>query len=99
MHTSRPPFLTFERFLVDGKRFFDLIVPHTDDWDIYEACAVSVKEQKELGASEEGNVLTYGELNFSSLAKIIYHIKIELNAMKGGIVSKYKYTTNVKSRL
>lgn len=49
------------------------------DWDIYEACAISTKEQRQL--TDAGNdlipALTYGEIDFECLTKLFYRLKVD----------------------
>jgi hypothetical protein len=59
-------------------------VPDDMDWDIYEACAISIKEQRALNPKQKDGVpvLTYGEINFDCFAEVLYDLKVNC-ALKG----------------
>lgn len=59
------------------------------DWDIFEACAISMKAQKEISQSGLVKTLTYGEINFESIARIIYIIKFDYGGINRGISNHY----------
>jgi hypothetical protein len=63
------------------------------DWSIFEACEISVAEQRRRDGGGD-RTLTYGELNFESLAELIYLIKFNLGGLKGGECNFHISTIN-----
>lgn len=59
-------------------------LPPQDDWDIFEACEVSVREQRLRNHGKEKRTLTYGELDFEALGDILFRIKYQHGGLQGG---------------
>ena len=75
-----------EEFILQKKALFQIAFPLDEgdkDWSIFEACEISVAEQRRREGGGD-RTLTYGELNFESLAEIMYIIKFQLGGLSGG---------------
>lgn len=94
--------LSFTDYLSKNLKIYHEFVPDDMDWDIYEACAISIKEQRNMTQSElvsgvgksdsEGRggngdglvpVLTYGEIDYACIARVLFDLKVHC-ALPGG---------------
>lgn len=62
------------------KSKFEEIIPNDNDWDIFEACEISCREQKQFSPSNYTvKSLTYGEINFESVEEILRIVLSDVN--------------------
>jgi hypothetical protein len=82
-----PDFIEYQK---RKRKLYIKFTGNDHDWDIFEACAVSIKAQKEISRSA-GMVktLTYGEINFESIASIIHMLKYEYGALNKGNMNNF----------
>lgn len=93
-----PDFTAIEK---KKKKIYLKFTGNDNDWDIYEACALSLKAQREINGGE-GTVktLTYGEINFESVARIINVIKYQFGGLNRGMYpTRTSYNQSPLSRL
>lgn len=86
---AQPHLPPLPQYTTSALREYHQYVPDDMDWDIYEACAISIKEQREL-SGDPGNkdgvaVLTYGEINFDCFAEVLYDLKVKHHLLEGMI--------------
>jgi hypothetical protein len=79
------PLPSLDDFTSSALKEYRKYVPDDMDWDIYEACAISVKEQRQMNPDNKDGVpvLTYGEINFDCLAKVLYDLKMNHHLPEG----------------
>lgn len=86
--------LCLKTYINEAKENYHKII-EDDFWDVFEACEASIKEQKQY-SPDEVKSLTYGEINFESIAEIIYYIKSYCNFNSGASNNKFmSYKLNV----
>ena len=82
--SSLPPLL---EYTTAALKEYHQHVPDDMDWDIYEACAISVKEQRQRTGDPDNKdgvaVLTYGEINFECFAEVLYNLKAKNTLPEG----------------
>lgn len=82
-HTLAP---SPDAFLAEATAAYTRYMTCTDDWDIFEACETSVREQRAFsGNNELVRTLTYGELDLQALGMLIYILKFKFGLRDGGI--------------
>ena len=87
------PLPIFSEYVHNALNEYHKYVPDDMDWDIYEACAISIKEQRELKPENLSGVpvLTYGEINFDCFAKVLYDLKVQYGLSGDIEVCMYVY--------
>ena len=83
---SLPP---LTEYIGSALREYHHYVPDDCDWDIFEACAISLREQRLLNPENEKgtSVLTYGEINFECIAEVLYYLKKDQNLPGGKLIN------------
>ena len=77
----------FDKFQKRQRKAYYKFVGDDNDWDIFEACEISMRAQQQISKGGYVRTLTYGEVDYESVARIIHIIKYHYSGLGKGMTT------------